>query len=133
MRFACHRSVKLHHAEAVRLGLRKAVRHQLFTDVQSAAGSVHSAAHVGDAAAGADVVRCRMYIPRHAPGCGLFCRDGIGLRGKERRTGGFAQRFFLREGLAVFRHAIPDRVYLRDILRAIGAELNAESDRRILL
>ena len=70
-----------------------------------------------------------MYIPRHAPGCGLFCRDGIGLRGKERRAGGF----FLREGLAVFRHAIPDRVYLRDILRAMGAELNAESDRCILL
>ncbi len=58
MRVACHRSVKLHHAEAVRFGLRKAVRHQLFTDtdVQSAEGSGHSAAHVGDAAAGADVV-----------------------------------------------------------------------------
>lgn len=133
IRAACHRSVKLHHAEAVRFGLRKAVRHQLFTDVQSAAGSVHSAAHVGDAAAGADVVWCRMYIPRYAPGCSLFCRDGIGLRGKERRTRDFVRRFFLREGLAVFRRAIPDRVYLRDILRAIGAELNAESDRCILL
>ena len=56
MRAACHRSVKLHHAEAVRFGLRKAVRHQLFTDVQSTEGSGHSAAHVGDAAVGADVV-----------------------------------------------------------------------------
>lgn len=27
MRVACHRNVKLHHAEAVRFGLRKAVRH----------------------------------------------------------------------------------------------------------
>lgn len=27
MRVACHRNVKLHHAEAVRFGLRKAARH----------------------------------------------------------------------------------------------------------
>ena len=128
MRVACHRSVKLHHAEAVRFGLRKAVRHSF-----SPMCSPRKEAATVQLTLAMQVVWCRMYIPRHAPGCGLFCRDGIGLRGKECRAGGFVRRFFLREGLAVFRHAILDRVYLRDILRAIGAELNAESDRGILL
>ena len=65
IRAACHRSVKLHHAEAVRFGLRKAVRHQLFTDVQSTAGSVHSAAHVGDAGGRCCLVK-NVYTPARA-------------------------------------------------------------------
>ena len=133
MRVACHRSVKLHHAEAVRFGLRKAVRHSFSPMCSPRKEAATAQLTLAMQPQGQMLFGEECIIPRHAPGCGLFCRDGIGLRGKERRAGGFVRRFFLREGLAVFRQAIPDRVYLWDILRAIGAGLNAESDRCILL
>ena len=114
--------VELQHPEAARPALHKAVRHQLFADMQPARGPLDGVAGVADVAAAADVVWVQDIKAIDRSGIRVHRGGGIGLCGEEGRAGLGGQKLLLREGHAVFHDLVPDAHERGKVLRSVFSD-----------
>ena len=122
MRVGRDDGVELQHSEAARPALHKAVRHQLFADMQPARGPLDGVAGVADVAAAADVVWVQDIKAIDRSGIRVHRGGGIGLCGEEGRAGLGGQKLLLREGHAVFHDLVPDAHERGKVLQSVFSD-----------